>query len=286
MMAAVLALLPAAHAAAADVPGCKDQTLFNRMPGYSIQDCEVKQFDEISFPTRPHAECSAPEVKLEGRIQRFDYRLDDGRTAASALQIQRNFVNAVRAAGGTVVAEGSAMSGNAPLCREGTTRDRAALFKLNRGGREVWAFLTPYDGGDGYELHLVERQAMAQDIAAADLLGAIRQSGRATLPVLFDTAQATIKPESQAQLDQAAQMLKQAPELKIEVGGHTDNAGTPEGNLKLSQARAASVVQALVARGIAAARLSAKGYGQSVPVADNRSEDGRAKNRRVELVRK
>ncbi|HUP90883.1 MAG TPA: OmpA family protein, partial [Solimonas sp.] len=85
---------------------------------------------------------------------------------------------------------------------------------------------------------------------------------------------------------EVAKMLKSAPDLKLEVGGHTDNVGQPAANQKLSEARAQAVQAALVAQGIAAARLSAKGYGDTRPVADNRSEDGRAKNRRVELTKK
>ena len=77
-----------------------------------------------------------------------------------------------------------------------------------------------------------------------------------------------------------------APEMKIEVGGHTDNVGSADANLKLSRERAQAVMAALAERGVAAGRLTAKGYGQTVPVADNRTEDGRAKNRRVELVKK
>jgi OOP family OmpA-OmpF porin len=87
-------------------------------------------------------------------------------------------------------------------------------------------------------------------------------------------------------LDSAAAALKAAAAIKVEVGGHTDNAGTPDGNLRLSQERAQAVMAALVQRGIAAARMTAKGYGQATPVADNRTEEGRAKNRRVELVKK
>ena len=81
-------------------------------------------------------------------------------------------------------------------------------------------------------------------------------------------------------------MLQSAPELRLEIGGHTDNVGTPDANQKLSEARAKSVVAALVAQGVSADRVSAKGYGQSSPVADNRTEEGRAKNRRVELVKR
>ena len=107
-----------------------------------------------------------------------------------------------------------------------------------------------------------------------------------TLYVNFATGKATILAESNKTLDEAAQVLKAASSLKIEVAGHTDNAGTPDSNQKLSLERAKAVTAALVQRGIAASRLTAKGYGQTVPVADNRTDEGKAKNRRVELVKK
>ena len=283
---AALAATLAAPAHAADVEGCKDHPAFNRMPNYQIADCEAKEFDAQAFHTKIGADCAAPVQEIEGRTWRYDYRLIEGRTAGSSLQVQRNFANAVRAAGGTVVAEGGGITSPNALCHNGSTRDRAALFKLARGAGETWAMVVPFDAGHGYELFIVERQAMQQDIVANDLLDRINQEGRVSLYLHFDTGLATIKPASLSQLDQAAQMLKAAPALKIEVAGHTDNAGTPDANLKLSQARAASVVQALVSRGIAATRLVAKGYGQGAPLADNKTEEGRAKNRRVELVRK
>ena len=110
--------------------------------------------------------------------------------------------------------------------------------------------------------------------------------GLLTLGIDLDVGTMTIKPESDRTLDDAAAALKAAPGLKVEVGGHTDNVGTPQANEKLSGDRAQAVMAALVKRGVAASRLTAKGYGQSSPIADNRSEEGRAKNRRVELVKK
>jgi outer membrane protein OmpA-like peptidoglycan-associated protein len=80
-------------------------------------------------------------------------------------------------------------------------------------------------------------------------------------------------------------LLQSSPELKVEVCGHTDNVGPAASNQKLSEARARSVVAAPAGKGIASDRLTAKGYGQTSPVADNRTEEGRAKNRRVELVK-
>jgi OmpA-OmpF porin, OOP family len=111
------------------------------------------------------------------------------------------------------------------------------------------------------------------------------KDGFVALYINFDTGQATIQDDSMPQLDQVAAMLKAAPALRLEIAGHTDNVGTPESNQKLSDARAKSVVAVLVARGVAANRLAAKGHGQMSPVADNRTEEGRAKNRRVELVK-
>jgi outer membrane protein OmpA-like peptidoglycan-associated protein len=83
-----------------------------------------------------------------------------------------------------------------------------------------------------------------------------------------------------------ATLLKSNPTLKLGVEGHTDNVGDAASNKKLSEARAKSVTAAIVASGVDAARLSAAGFGQEKPVADNRTEEGRAKNRRVELVKK
>ena len=102
--------------------------------------------------------------------------------------------------------------------------------------------------------------------------------------VNFENNKATLKAESFATLDQAAVTLKEWGDVRVEVGGHTDSVGKDSYNLGLSQRRAESVRQYLIEKGVAANRLFARGYGETRPVADNATEEGRLQNRRVELV--
>jgi len=101
--------------------------------------------------------------------------------------------------------------------------------------------------------------------------------------IFFDVNKTELRPESQLELDKVVQLLKENPGLKIQIEGHTDNAGKPADNLQLSNNRAAAVVTYIKGKGIAAARLVAKGFGETKPVSDNGTEEGRARNRRTEL---
>jgi len=101
--------------------------------------------------------------------------------------------------------------------------------------------------------------------------------------IFFDPNKFDLKPESGAELDEVVQLLKDNPTLKIQISGHTDNSGKPADNIKLSEARARSVTAYLIARGIIPARLSPKGWGDTQPIADNSTSEGKAKNRRTEL---
>ena len=99
----------------------------------------------------------------------------------------------------------------------------------------------------------------------------------------FETGKATLKPESQEQLKNIAEILKAYPKVTLKIGGYTDNTGDPQANLKLSQQRADTVMADLVKLGVNASRLKAEGYGKEHPVADNSTEEGRAKNRRIDM---
>ncbi len=101
--------------------------------------------------------------------------------------------------------------------------------------------------------------------------------------IFFDVNKFDIKPTSQAELDKIVQLLNENPTVKIEISGHTDNVGKPAENLALSKNRAKSVVSYLINKRISPQRLSYKGFGEKQPVADNKKEEGRAKNRRTEM---
>jgi len=118
------------------------------------------------------------------------------------------------------------------------------------------------------------------------MLDALNKDGFIALDIHFDTGKSTIKEESRALIEQIAALMKGNSGLNVSVEGHTDNVGGAAMNKTLSNERAAAVVAAIVVQGIVASRLSSVGYGMEKPVADNRTEEGRAKNRRVELVKK
>jgi OOP family OmpA-OmpF porin len=292
--ALALCLLAAAPVLAQeDAEGCKDHPLFTRFPNVHIAGCQKSQFDMRGFPVGPitKGEDTLKAIEVEGPVQWISYEMNDGATPPSGLQLMRNFENAVKKAGGTV--EGSYPG----WCKGNYDGERmprmgngclsfALTMKLVRGAREVWVFMQAGQDDGNYMMTISEREEMKQEVSVNEMADKLTKEGFVALYINFETGKATINPDSAKTLDAAAAALKSAATLRVEVAGHTDNVGTPESNLKLSQDRAQAVMAALVARGIKADRMTAKGYGQSVPVADNRSEDGRAKNRRVELVKK
>jgi outer membrane protein OmpA-like peptidoglycan-associated protein len=162
------------------------------------------------------------------------------------------------------------------------------VVKVIKNKMETWVYVNA-NGNGSYSIHLIEKQAMKQDVLAdaSTMDKSIKESGKATLyGIYFDTGKADVKPESEAALKEIVKLLKDDANLKLYVVGHTDNTGTMEVNIKLSQDRAVAVVNALVSKySIDASRLKACGDGPTAPVASNDSEEGRALNRRVELVK-
>ena len=291
--ALVLCLLGAAPVwAQQDEAGCKDNALFTRFPNMHIAACESRQFNLRAFPVGPpNSDGNTKPVEVEGPVHWLRYELNDGATPPSGLQIMRNFEVAAKKAGGSI-------EGQYPgWCKANYEQEHmpdmgngcmsfGLTMKFVRGGKEVWAFLQAEEAGGNYVMTVSEREAMKQDISVTELVDKLAKDGFVALYVTFETGKSAISPDSAATLGAAAAALKAAGDFRIEVAGHTDNVGTPEANLKLSQERAQAVMAALTERGIKAERLTAKGYGQTAPIADNRTEDGRAKNRRVELVKK
>ncbi len=171
---------------------------------------------------------------------------------------------------------------------------RMLVGSLSQGGRTLQMLLytsaaeNVHTGRAATYIEIVEPKAMptGQVTVDAKALGqGLASEGRIALYGLqFDTGKTEIKPESGAQLDQMVSALKAQPALKVLIVGHTDNVGAVDANLILSQGRAQAVVVALVQRGIAAGRLQARGVANFSPLASNAAEDGRARNRRVEMV--
>src|SRR5579864_8376128 len=147
----------------------------------------------------------------------------------------------------------------------------------SKNGRNIWAYLL--DHGSDYLIR-VGKEA-APDLMKTSLA---TQCHVAVYGVLFDFNKATLQPASDGPLGQVAALMKANPSLTIEVQGHTDNVGGDDYNQKLSEARANSVMAWLTQHGVAAARMTAKGYGRTKPVADNNTDEGRMKNRRVEIA--
>lgn len=253
----------------------KDMQFFSGMPNYKITDAADQEFADYRFFNGKGC------ITVEGRKHHRAYTLKENAKESSELQITRNYVNAVKSMGGTVVFDGMCSGAD---CAENCGY-RMMTAKIMKGGNELWVEVVPFNGGGDYYLTVVVKESMKQDVTASDMLEALNRDGRVALYINFDTGRSTIKPESNPTIEQIVQLLTSNPGLTIRVEGHTDNVGSPKSNKTLSDDRAKAVVATIVAHGVDAKRLSAVGHGQDRPIADNKTEEGRAKNRRVELVK-
>jgi OmpA-OmpF porin, OOP family len=276
MLVALVALTVASTAVAfgqqTDRAGYKDYPGVSRVPGFILReygDCVETAFDAHDFWVTENGKDKKQSV--EGHKFYFRYRLKQGLPSSSPLQVIRNYQNAARAAGGKILFD----------------KNNVTTIRLTKGDKELWLDVAPYQGYE-YDLTIIEKQEMKQEVTldAAGMADGLKDSGSVAIyGINFDTAKSDIKPESEPAIDEIAKLLTSNPSLKVYIVGHTDMVGDAASNVKLSQARAQSVVTALVSKhGIAASRLIAFGNGPYAPVATNKSDEGRAKNRRVELV--
>ena len=250
-----------------DVPGSKDHPLLTRMSNFYIQDYEVKEFDQMEF-----VDNQGNETKVEGKRYYISHYINSGVQAPSDVQILRNFINAIQKIGGTKIYEG--------------TYD--AYLKIEKADMVTWIHVHSWNGGEGYDLHIAEEKEMAQEVIAdaKSMAQDISTTGKvAVYGIYFDFNKADVKPESDPVLKEIANLLRQNPKLNLYIVGHTDNIGSLAPNMSLSQRRAEAVLQVLVSEyGVDAKRLTSQGVGPLCPVVPNKTEEGRAKNRRVELV--
>jgi OOP family OmpA-OmpF porin len=253
-----------------DKKGCKDHPAFTRMPNFYISSCEIKEYNEYSFYEPPQGQ---KKVTVGGKYYSIEYSLQKGiEPKTTDLQVMRNYVNAAKQIGASIYEY---------------TSTNNAYMRIAKDGKELWVHVQPY-GAYRYYLAFVEKEAMAQEVTADAkfMADGINSTGHVAIyGIYFDFNKSDVKPESDPALQEINKLLSGNTNLKVFIVGHTDNVGGVDYNMKLSQARADAVVKVLTTKyKVNPQRLKAYGVGQLAPVAPNKTEDGRAKNRRVELV--
>lgn len=292
-----------------DVEGSEDHPMISRYEGSVIQGYERVDYDRIVFPSGIE-DGELQTIPAEGEITRILYVAPKG---LSVLQVQRNYQAALRNAGFELVYEcfGGTDEIPRPIFRDYDPGDFNLRGRSPYSGKDHSYFLARMPGAEGdiyvsthtllserFDDHpaialqiFVEKPmttGMVQVTMDADAMASgLDESGKVLLyGIHFDTDEATLQEKSEPVLNEIATLLEQNPDLKLRVVGHTDAVGNPEYNMDLSQRRAEAVVEYLTSKqGVSLDRLKAHGVGSLAPVAGNETEEDRALNRRVELIK-
>lgn len=310
---------PGASAFAKDIAGGKDYPLIGRYDGSTLTVYTVKEYEEERLLTKAVKGADiraakgkrlneANSITVAGKAYRLKYDGPQGRTA---LEVARNLQDGMKAKGFEILfqcrgAECSDMNGTElyfGLNEEGPMGRgeihpgpadvvyTAAVLKRAEGDVYAGVYVGQVGAKPEILVDVVETKPMETDkivfIDASAMQKAIEKDGRVALyGILFDFDKATIRPDSKPTLDEIRKFLKANPSLKMVVAGHTDAKGGFDYNVDLSKRRASAVVDTLVKQyGIGVARLKPFGVGMASPIASNDNDAGRAKNRRVELVK-
>jgi outer membrane protein OmpA-like peptidoglycan-associated protein len=309
----IVSVLAAGAAIAKDIPGAKDHPLVGRYTGseiftYKTEDFKEQRFLNTALDLKADGEAltEANSLKVEGKITDIRYNAPKDR---SSLEIMRNYEESLKSKGFEPVfscANETCFKGKASTFRlafaagdalTGSRYDNGVRYLLAKAARpegDTYAAIFLGDNKMGPLVHVIvaDTKPMQGDqiafVDAGAMAKSIAANGHVSLyGIQFDFDKAEIKPDSRPTLDEIAKFLKANPDIALVVTGHTDAKGGFDYNVDLSKRRAQAVAADLTGKyGIAAARLTPFGAGMSAPVATNDDEAGRAKNRRVELVKR
>jgi outer membrane protein OmpA-like peptidoglycan-associated protein len=318
---AVTMAIAASATFAQDLKGAADSALISRYQGSRLVAQKIENYAAVDIaaanPVTPDRGDPSQVIHVEGQREIRAYIAPAGR---NALEVQRNYENALKNGGGTLVLTCSGQDACVNLSRHMLETDIAftevefdspnaqkaafpvlnqanvpifhSTYRLSRGGQLVYVTVIT-NGGDqgvGTVIDIVVPKAMETGKVAVSDANAIAQGlnaeGKmAIYGVNFDTGKADIRPDAKPQLAEMAKLLKANATLKVFIVGHTDNQGDFDSNVALSRRRAEAIVAALAHDyGIPPARMRAVGDANSAPLASNATEAGRARNRRVEMV--
>jgi len=301
-----------AQTAEQNAEGGEDHPLISRYPGSAIYFYDMKEFDEYIVPVAPLTEGAVEgelteAIQAEGKITRIQYRVKE----RSTLEVYRNFESALEDGGFEILFEEHGTSnmetgkwvrsfydkygGQRAISMRNPSfvgnEFRYLASRLEQPGGDIYVslYITTRNTRTTIQLDVIESAPMGTDMINVDadyLLDNLERKGFIALDgIYFETDEATMTDESKPALEEIVRLLEDNPKLDFYIVGHTDNVGAYDYNKVLSKQRAESVVNKLSGEyGISESRLQPVGVGPVAPVASNARNEGKANNRRVELV--
>ena len=252
-----------------------EHSVIKPMPKSVLIPAQSKKLKFSSYSFYVKKGKKAERVEKKGKYWRLRYIIKDaqGRTnrSVSRMEIAENYKAAALEKGGTVLYE---------------VKGRLTFTLPMQNGGKTWAFVSAGEGS--YNIHIIEEAGFKKQLTfgAEEMKSALDEEGHIALyGINFDIDKDTLKLGAEKVLIELVKLMKTNPGLKIEIQGHTDNTGSAGHNLALSKRRAETVKNFLLIYGIAPSRMVPKGYGMEKPVDTNDTKEGRAMNRRVELIR-
>lgn len=284
-----------------DKEGSKDHPLIQRFKQSYIYDYEITSFEPYTIVTgKSDGSKFATTQEVEGKVYRIFYSLPTD--AGSVYEIYSNYLNALQSNGAEILFNCKNLSDcgryfwdylrklDEKIQMPAYYGEESAYLaaKFSKDGMGYYVTIIPGYGLSemGYEVTVVEVKEMEQQISLDGIEKAMNDKGKVSLyGILFDTGSDVIKESSYKEIGLIAQYLKKNTSKNVYIVGHTDNTGSYSTNLTLSEKRAKAVMNALSSKyGISAERMTSMGVGPVAPESKNTSEEGRKKNRRVEIV--